>query len=102
MFDRIHVDETGLTQICDILADRHGSVVVVPIYVKVSLMGYLVFACAIPVPYAVAGEGLHMWEPSPNCCVSLELTSFAGHLSMTRYTPLCSDLMPSAWYREDI
>ncbi|KAE9334826.1 hypothetical protein PR003_g13333 [Phytophthora rubi] len=64
MYDQIHVDETGLTRIRDLLADRRGSVVLVPThrsYVDFLLMSYVFFAYNIPVPYVAAGEDfLHM------------------------------------------
>ncbi|POM78346.1 Fatty acyl-CoA reductase [Phytophthora palmivora] len=59
MYDQIHVDETGLTHIRDLLADRRGSVVLVPThrsYVDFLLMSYVFFAYNIPVPYVAAGE----------------------------------------------
>ncbi|CAI5709560.1 unnamed protein product [Peronospora effusa] len=64
MYDQIHVDETGLARIRDLLADRRGSVVLVPThrsYVDFLLMSYVFFAYNIPVPYVAAGEDfLHM------------------------------------------
>lgn len=59
MYDQIHVDETGLTRIRDLLAERRGSVVLVPThrsYVDFLLMSYVFFAYNIPVPYVAAGE----------------------------------------------
>ncbi|GMF60546.1 unnamed protein product [Phytophthora fragariaefolia] len=64
MYDQIHVDEAGLTRIRDLLADRRGSVVLVPThrsYADFLLMSYVFFAYNIPVPYVAAGEDfLHM------------------------------------------
>ncbi|CAH0474985.1 unnamed protein product [Peronospora belbahrii] len=64
MYDQIHVDETGLTRIRDLMANRRGSVVLVPThrsYVDFLLMSYVFFAYNIPVPYVAAGEDfLHM------------------------------------------
>ncbi|RLN74123.1 hypothetical protein BBO99_00009090 [Phytophthora kernoviae] len=64
MYDQIHVDETGLTRIRELLAERRGSVVLVPThrsYVDFLLMSYVFFAYNIPVPYIAAGEDfLHM------------------------------------------
>ncbi|RLN91238.1 hypothetical protein BBJ28_00025347, partial [Nothophytophthora sp. Chile5] len=64
MYDQIHVDETGLTQIRELLTARKGSVVLVPThrsYVDFLLMSYVFFAYNIPVPYVAAGEDfLHM------------------------------------------
>ncbi|EEY56496.1 fatty acyl-CoA reductase, putative [Phytophthora infestans T30-4] len=64
MYDQIHVDETGLTRIRELLAERRGSVVLVPThrsYVDFLLMSYVFFAYNIPVPYVAAGEDfLHM------------------------------------------
>lgn len=62
MYDQIHVDETGLARIRDILGDASsgkGSVVLVPThrsYIDFLLMSYLFFAYNIPVPYIAAGE----------------------------------------------
>lgn len=60
MYDKIHVDESGLTQIRNILSDpSKGSVVLVPThrsYIDFLLMSYLFFAYNIPVPYIAAGE----------------------------------------------
>lgn len=59
MYEQIHVDETGLTCIRELLADRRGSVVLVPThrsYVDFLLMSYVFFAYNIPVPYVAAGE----------------------------------------------
>uniref|UniRef100_K3X176 Phospholipid/glycerol acyltransferase domain-containing protein n=1 Tax=Globisporangium ultimum (strain ATCC 200006 / CBS 805.95 / DAOM BR144) TaxID=431595 RepID=K3X176_GLOUD len=59
MYDKIHVDEGGITQIREILSQKKGSVVLVPThrsYIDFLLMSYLFFAYNIPVPYIAAGE----------------------------------------------
>ena len=89
MCDQIHVDETGLTQICDLLADRRGSVVHVPIVRGLCAHELRHLRLLHPCSMRCRWRRLYMRVPLSHCCVSLEITTFAGRF-LTRYIPLCS------------
>ena len=89
MYDPIHVDETSLTQICDLLVDRRGSFVHVPIVRGLCAHELRHLRLLHPCSMRCRWRRLYMRVPLSHCCVSLEITIFAGRF-LTRYIPLCS------------